>query len=88
MGCLAEGLDWKGDWTVGTRYRVNDFVKYGGITYVCNTLHTSNADASGLEADPSKWTDPTKVLTTKQPGQQIHAIRKMILYYLVQVYIM
>ena len=54
---FAEGLDWKGDWTVGTRYRVNDFVKYGGITYVCNTLHTSNADASvGLEADQSKWT--------------------------------
>ena len=52
----AEGLDWKGDWTTSTRYRVNDFVKYGGITYVCNQLHTSAATAdSGLEADQAKW---------------------------------
>ena len=54
---FAEGLDWKGDWATSTRYRINDFVKYGGITYVCNTLHTSNADATvGLEADQAKWT--------------------------------
>ena len=54
---FAEGLDWKGDWAVSTRYRVNDFVKYGGITYVANTLHTSASTASaGLEADQSKWT--------------------------------
>jgi len=52
----AEGLDWKGDWTTSTRYRVNDFVKYGGITYVCNQLHTSAATAdSGLEADQANW---------------------------------
>lgn len=53
---FAEGLDWKGDWATGTRYRVNDFVKYGGITYVCNTLHTSASTTSaGLEADQAKW---------------------------------
>jgi len=53
---FAEGLDWKGDWTPSTRYRVNDFIKYGGTTYVCNELHTSAATAElGLEADQSKW---------------------------------
>jgi hypothetical protein len=53
---FAEGLDWKGDWTTETRYRVNDFVKYGGATYVCNELHTSAATEDlGLEADQSKW---------------------------------
>jgi hypothetical protein len=52
----AEGLDWQGDWSTSTRYRINDFVKYGGSTYVCNTLHVSTATAAdGLEADISNW---------------------------------
>ncbi len=52
----AEGFDWKSDWTVGTRYKVNDIVRYGGYTYVANTAHTSAATtALGLEADQSKW---------------------------------
>jgi len=53
---FAEGLDWKGDWTVDTRYKVNDLVKYGGASYVCNTYHTSaSTDADGLELDIAKW---------------------------------
>jgi hypothetical protein len=53
---FAEGLDWKGSWAVSTRYKVNDLVKYGGTTYVCNALHVSDADvANGLEADQSNW---------------------------------
>jgi len=53
---FAEGLDWKGNWSTDTRYRINDVVKYGGTTYVCNTLHTSAAtEALGLEADQSNW---------------------------------
>jgi hypothetical protein len=55
---FAEGLDWKEDWTTATRYKVNDLVRYGGYTYVCNTHHTSAATAAlGLEADQSKWDD-------------------------------
>ena len=53
---FAEGFDWKGVWTTSTRYKVNDLVRYGGITYVCNQHHTSAATASvGLEGDQSKW---------------------------------
>jgi len=53
---FAEGLDWQGDWSTSTRYRINDFVKYGGSTYVCNTLHVSTATAAdGLENDISNW---------------------------------
>ena len=53
---FAEGLDWKGNWTTSTRYKVNDLVKYGGTTYVCNTLHVSAAsEADGLEVDQSNW---------------------------------
>ena len=52
----AEGLEWLGDWSTSTRYRVNDFVKYGGSTYVCNTLHVSAATAAdGLENDIDNW---------------------------------
>ena len=52
----AEGIDWKGDWAISTRYRINDFVKYGGSTYVCNTLHVSAATISnGLETNSSYW---------------------------------
>jgi hypothetical protein len=54
----AEGFDWKDDWTINTRYKVNDLVKYGGYTYVCNTYHISAATADlGLEADQAKWDD-------------------------------
>ena len=52
----AEGFDWKGDWTVSTRYKKNDLAKYGGYTYVCNTHHTSAATvALGLEANSGSW---------------------------------
>ena len=53
---FSEGQDWKQNWAVSTRYKINDIIKYGGTLYVCNTGHTSNATAAnGLEADQSKW---------------------------------
>ena len=52
----AEGFDWKSDWAVSTRYKINDLVRYGGTTYVANTGHTSaSTAASGLENDQSSW---------------------------------
>jgi len=52
----AEGTDWKGNWTVNTRYKLNDLVKYGGNTYLCSTGHTSAATtADGLEQDIGNW---------------------------------
>ena len=52
----AEGLAWKGDWTVDTKYLINDLVKYGGQSYVCKTYHTSAATlADGLEIDQANW---------------------------------
>ena len=53
---FAETFDWKTNWSTSTRYKVNDIVKYGGITYICNEYHTSAATATlGLEADQAKW---------------------------------
>ena len=47
---------WQGDWTVTTRYRINDVVKYNGIVYRCLEGHTSSNASSGLEIDSSRWT--------------------------------
>ena len=53
---FAESLDWKTNWSTSTRYKVNDIVKYGGTTYICNQYHTSAATATlGLETDQGKW---------------------------------
>ncbi len=53
---FAESFDWKSDWVAGTVYKVNDIVKYGGYTYLCNTAHTAAAtDALGLEDNQSDW---------------------------------
>jgi hypothetical protein len=53
---FSEGFDWKGDWTVSTRYKFNDIVRYGGINYICITNHTSAATISaGLEINSSNW---------------------------------
>ena len=52
----AEGFDWKNNWVTDTHYKVNDIVKYNGLTYLCITAHTSAAtDALGLENDQSSW---------------------------------
>jgi hypothetical protein len=54
---FVAGLDYKGVWTTNTRYKINDLVRYGGITYVCDTGHTSAATASlGLEDNQASWT--------------------------------
>ena len=61
---VSDGSEWKGDWTTNFYYKVNDLVKFGGIVYLCNEAHTSNALASsgtspeltaGLEVDQTKW---------------------------------
>jgi hypothetical protein len=54
---FADGMDWKGEWHEDFNYRLNDFVKYGGSTFVCIDPHTSTSLGSGLglENDLSKW---------------------------------
>ena len=48
--------NWRTDWTVSTRYVLEDVVKYNGTVYRCTTHHESAATpALGLEADQSKW---------------------------------
>ena len=48
--------DWRGDWNIDTRFKVNDVVKYGGNVYKCQLAHTSASSATnGLPADQAKW---------------------------------
>lgn len=50
--------DWVKAWTINTRYRLNDLVRYGGTIYRCNFGHTSSSTASfpgGLEANQAYW---------------------------------
>ena len=48
--------NWATDWSITTRYRVNDIVRYGGIVYRCVEGHTSaGSDTLGLENDQAKW---------------------------------
>jgi hypothetical protein len=49
---IAPAQAWRTDWTVATRYRKNDIVKYGGIVYRCQVHHISaNTIEDGLELD-------------------------------------
>ena len=53
---FSQGVDWKNTWTVSTRYKKNDLVKYGGYTYICVTGHTSAANTTlGLENNIGNW---------------------------------
>ena len=47
------GIEYKTDWSTGTRYKLNDIVKYGGSLYICTTYHTSTAFAS----DSGNWAE-------------------------------
>ena len=54
---LLYAYDWSTDWTVSTRYKLGDVVRYGGIIYKCTQGHTSAATATiGIDPDISKWT--------------------------------
>jgi len=53
---FAEGLEWKNNWTPDFEYKINDFVKYGGIAYVCIEAHkAADTYSLGLEQDSDKW---------------------------------
>ena len=53
---FADGLTWNDVWTIDTRYKANDVVRYGGTLYICIEGHTSAGTlALGLEDDQGKW---------------------------------
>ena len=65
---MVDGTDFRGAWTATEDYNENDIVTYGGIIYICNTNHVSQAR---LELDQSKWTVYTRGFDWK--GTYSHA---------------
>jgi hypothetical protein len=49
---LHKGIEYKGDWSAVTRYKINDVVKYGGGVWICTTYHTSQ---TYFTEDEAKW---------------------------------
>ena len=53
---VSRSDDWQADWQTDYRYRLDDVVKYGGISYRCTVGHTSADNITdGLELDLAKW---------------------------------
>lgn len=74
---FSKGLEWKGNWSINTEYRVNDIIRYGGKVYVCNTGHTSASSLElGLEDDQNKWDDFHKGIVYREDWSPSTRFRK------------
>lgn len=49
---LNRGIEYKGDWSTGARYKINDVVKYGGGLWLCVEYHSSQ---TYFTDDEEKW---------------------------------
>jgi len=70
-----DGVDYKGDWTTTTYYKVNDIVKFGGTQYKCTTAHTSGASSDDFEqanftafVEGQQWEDSYNASTVYSKG--------------------
>jgi len=70
--------DWKTDWTVNTRYKPDDIVRYGGIVYRCTVGHTSATSNSFHSEDFSSSISTT---STTGSGEVFTVTRDNGLYY-------
>ena len=43
---LSSGIDWMGDWAIGTAYQKDDVVGYGGNTYIARITNTGDNPAT------------------------------------------
>ena len=46
---------WSGDWTINTRYRYSDVMRYNGILYRCIIGHTSGTITFDEDSTSSEW---------------------------------
>lgn len=69
---VHDGIEYKGNWTIGTVYKQNDVVKYGSYLYKSNTLHNSGVGFIGVYYDilcPGQEYDIVySAITVYQPG--------------------
>ena len=74
---VSRSDNWLNEWTTETRYRVDDVVRYGAITYRCTTGHTSSATAAlGLEDSIGNWEVTIEGIEYKFDWQQAYRYKK------------
>jgi hypothetical protein len=66
-----EGIQYVGDWTAGTRYRLNDLVKYGGSVLRCVVGHVAGGTITNAN------------FVTEFPGQNFYDTWSSAVYYAV-----
>lgn len=59
----AKGFNWLGAWANATRYKTNDVILYGGVSYICNTGHTSQPTNAVIVTTAASATGGTATLT-------------------------
>jgi len=59
----SKGFNWLGAWANATRYKTNDVVLYGGVSYVCNTGHTSQTTNAVIVTTAASASGGTATLT-------------------------
>ena len=59
----SKGFNWLSSWANATRYKINDVVLYGGVSYICNTGHTSQATNAVIVTTAASATGGTATLT-------------------------
>jgi len=52
---VFEGIEYRNNWTPGTRYRLNDLVKFGGTVFRCKQGHTSSTDVPKNFEQETYW---------------------------------
>jgi hypothetical protein len=60
---FASSFNWAGTWTNAARYKLNDFVVYGGTTFVCKTPHVAASTTATLTATGLTVATGTATLT-------------------------
>ena len=70
-----DAIDYKGDWTVDTYYKVNDVFKFGGNQYKVTTAHTSGATTDDFDqskaaffVEGQQWEDSYSSSTVYSKG--------------------
>jgi hypothetical protein len=53
----SQGQEYRGTWINGTRYKLNDIVKYGAGLWICTTYHTAGSTFAGDSANWSQYVE-------------------------------
>jgi hypothetical protein len=74
---LGDGIEFKGEWSGNTYYKINDVVKWGSSLYIANTGHTANASWVNSESNfvlfvgGLEFEDSYSAGTLYQPGDVV-----------------